>query len=80
MIGFTLKRSLLVLVNIIPRIVVRQVSAPSKKAYFAAGEMRSDYVPVDEEHPTLPHDSYASPKVCSEVTARAFQHRSGIYI
>ena len=59
------------------------IFASSETTYgicFAEGEMKPDYIPVDEEHPTLPHDSYATSKVCNEVTARAFQHRSGIDI
>ena len=35
------------------------------------------YVPVDEEHPTVPQDSYAMSKVVNEATARSFQARSG---
>jgi nucleoside-diphosphate-sugar epimerase len=42
--------------------------------------MQPEYLPVDEEHPTVPHDSYAMSKVCNEVTARSFQARSGIDI
>jgi len=37
-------------------------------------------VPVDEEHTTVPHDSYAMSKVCNEATARSFQARSGVDI
>ena len=37
-----------------------------------------DYLPLDEDHPTLPEDSYAMSKVANEVTARSFQRRSGI--
>ena len=35
------------------------------------------YVPVDEEHPTVPEDSYAMSEVSNEVTARSFQARTG---
>jgi nucleoside-diphosphate-sugar epimerase len=35
-------------------------------------------VPVDEDHPTVPEDSYAMSKVANEVTARSFQARTGI--
>ena len=35
------------------------------------------YVPVDEDHPTVPEDSYAMSKVANEVTARSFQARTG---
>ncbi len=55
------------------------IFASSETTYgicFADGERKPDYVPVDEEHPTVPGDSYAMSKVCNEVTARSFQHRS----
>lgn len=63
--------------------IPKVIFASSETTYgicFAQGEMKPDYIPVDEDHPTLPHDSYATSKVCNEVTARAFQHRSGIDI
>ena len=59
------------------------VFASSETTYgicFADGEVRPEYVPIDEEHPTLPHDSYAMSKVVNELTARSFQARSGIDI
>ncbi len=34
-------------------------------------------MPVDEDHPTVPEDSYAMSKVANEVTARSFQVRTG---
>ncbi len=60
----------------IPKIVF----ASSETTYgicFAQGERRPLYVPVDEEHPTVPEDAYAMSKVAGEVTARSFQARSG---
>jgi len=63
----------------IPKVIV----ASSETTYgicFADGEVKPDYVPVDEEHPTVPHDSYAMSKVVNEATARSFQARSGIDI
>lgn len=57
------------------------IFASSETTYgicFADGEVLPDYVPVDEDHPTVPHDSYAMSKVVNEVTARSFQARSGI--
>jgi nucleoside-diphosphate-sugar epimerase len=36
-----------------------------------------DYLPVDEEHPTVPEDSYALSKVCNEATAKSFVKRTG---
>ncbi len=59
------------------------IFASSETTYgvcFADGEVRPEYLPVDEEHPTVPEDSYAMSKVVNEVTARSFQARSGIDI
>ncbi|GAB3887592.1 NAD-dependent epimerase/dehydratase family protein [Terrabacter terrigena] len=63
------------------RLGIRKVVfASSETTYgvcFAQGERRPAYVPVDEEHPTVPEDSYAMSKVANEVTARSFQARTG---
>lgn len=63
------------------RLGIRKVIfASSETTYgvcFAHGERRPQYVPVDEEHPTVPEDSYAMSKVANEVTARSFQARTG---
>jgi nucleoside-diphosphate-sugar epimerase len=63
------------------RLGVRKiVFASSETTYgvcFAQGELRPQYVPVDEEHPTVPEDSYAMSKVASETTARSFHARTG---
>ncbi|MBP1804764.1 NAD-dependent epimerase/dehydratase family protein [Rubellimicrobium aerolatum] len=56
------------------------VIASSETTYgvcFAQGEVRPLYIPVDEEHPTVPQDAYAMSKVCNEATARSFQARTG---
>ena len=56
------------------------IFASSETTYgicFAEGTRNPDYLPVDEEHPVIPEDSYAMSKVCNEVTARSFQARSG---
>jgi nucleoside-diphosphate-sugar epimerase len=56
------------------------VFASSETTYgvcFADGERKPDYLPVDEDHPTVPEDSYAMSKVVNEVTARSFHARSG---
>jgi nucleoside-diphosphate-sugar epimerase len=37
-------------------------------------------LPIDEEHPTIPEDSYAMSKVVNEATAQSFQRRTGIDI
>jgi nucleoside-diphosphate-sugar epimerase len=64
------------------RLGVRKVVfASSETTYgicFAQGERRPLYVPVDEEHPTVPEDSYAMSKVGGEATARSFQARTGV--
>lgn len=60
--------------------VRKVVFASSETTYgvcFADGERKPEYIPIDEEHPTVPEDSYAMSKVANEVTARSFQRRSG---
>jgi nucleoside-diphosphate-sugar epimerase len=59
------------------------IFASSETTYgicFADGEKRPDYIPVDEDHPVVPPDSYAMSKVVNEVTGRSFQQRTGIDI
>lgn len=56
------------------------IFASSETTYgvcFADGERKPEYLPIDEEHPVIPEDSYAMSKVVNEVTARSFQKRSG---
>ncbi|SMY08497.1 NAD-dependent epimerase/dehydratase family protein [Flavimaricola marinus] len=63
--------------------IPKVIFASSETTYgvcFADGELKPDYVPVDEEHPTVPIDSYAMSKVVNEACARSFQARSGIDI
>jgi len=60
--------------------IPKVVFASSETTYgvcFAQGERTPLYVPVDEDHPTVPEDSYAMSKVANEVTARSFQARTG---
>lgn len=63
------------------RLGIRKVVfASSETTYgvcFAQGERKPLYVPVDEEHPVVPEDSYAMSKVAGEVVARSFQARTG---
>jgi len=63
------------------RLGVRKVVfASSETTYgicFAQGERKPLYVPVDEEHPVVPEDSYAMSKVAGEVISRSFQARTG---
>lgn len=59
------------------------IFASSETTYgicFADGERKPEYLPMDEEHPTVPEDSYAMSKVVNEATARSFQRRSGFDI
>ena len=44
---------------------------------FADGVVKPEYIPVDEEHPTVPHDAYAMSKVCNEVCGKSFHARCG---
>ena len=56
------------------------IFASSETTYgvcFHDGEVTPEYLPVDEDHPTVPQDSYAMSKVVNEVTARSFQARTG---
>ena len=56
------------------------IFASSETTYgicFADGTRKPEYLPLDEDHPVIPEDSYAMSKVCNEVTARSFQRRSG---
>lgn len=63
----------------VPKIMI----ASSETTYgvcFAEGEVRPEYLPVDEDHPTIPHDTYAMSKVCNEACGQSFQARSGAEI
>ena len=63
--------------------IPKVIFASSETTYgvcFADAEVKPDYVPIDEDHPTIPHDSYAMSKVCNEATARSFQTRTGMDI
>lgn len=63
--------------------IPKVIFASSETTYgvcFADGPRKPDYIPVDEDHPVVPEDSYAMSKVANEVTARSFQARSGIDI
>ena len=60
--------------------VRKVIFASSETTYgicFADGERKPDYLPIDEDHPTIPEDSYAMSKVVNEATARSFQRRTG---
>ncbi|MGA9434278.1 MAG: NAD(P)-dependent oxidoreductase [Roseobacter sp.] len=56
------------------------IFASSETTYgicFADGTRLPEYLPLDEEHPTVPEDSYAMSKVVNEATARSFHARTG---
>ncbi len=60
--------------------VRKVIFASSETTYgvcFADGTRQPDYLPIDEDHPTVPEDSYAMSKLANEVTAQCFQRRSG---
>ena len=63
--------------------IKKVIFASSETTYgvcFADGEAKPEYLPIDENHPTIPQDSYAMSKVVNEATAKSFQRRSGIDI
>ncbi|PWR03260.1 nucleoside-diphosphate-sugar epimerase [Meridianimarinicoccus roseus] len=56
------------------------VIASSETTYgicFNDGPLDPPHLPITEDTPTDPMDSYGLSKVCNEATARAFQRRSG---
>ena len=60
--------------------VRKVIFASSETTYgicFADGTRVPDYLPLDEDHPTVPEDSYGMSKVVNEATARSFQARTG---
>lgn len=63
--------------------IKKVIFASSETTYgvcFADGERKPDYIPLDEEHPVVPEDSYAMSKVVNEITAKSFHQRSGFDI
>ncbi|AZN40292.1 NAD-dependent epimerase/dehydratase family protein [Paenibacillus albus] len=61
----------------------KAVIASSESSYglvFAVERFSPLYVPVDEEHPQLPQDSYGLSKVVNEQTADMFHRRTGMQI
>lgn len=63
--------------------VKKIIFASSETTYgvcFADGMRKPEYIPVDEDHPVVPEDSYAMSKVVNEITAKSFQRRSGFDI
>ncbi|URN95822.1 MAG: NAD(P)-dependent oxidoreductase [Candidatus Pristimantibacillus lignocellulolyticus] len=63
--------------------IKKVVVASSESSYgicFAVHPFGPQYVPMDEEHPQLPQDSYGLSKVVGELTADMFHRRSGIQV
>ncbi|MGQ7890590.1 NAD-dependent epimerase/dehydratase family protein [Paenibacillus sp. WC2504] len=63
--------------------VKKVVLASSESSYgicFASEFFEPQYLPIDEDHPQLPEDSYGLSKVVNEVTAQAFNRRTGMQV
>ena len=63
--------------------IKKVIFASSETVYgfcFSHGNLFPDSLPITEEDPAKPMDSYAMSKVANEETAKAFQRRSGIDI
>lgn len=60
--------------------VVITSSESSYGLVFAVNQLDPKYVPIDEEHPQLPQDSYGLSKVVNEQTAQMFHHKTGMQI
>ncbi|UJF34970.1 NAD-dependent epimerase/dehydratase family protein [Paenibacillus hexagrammi] len=63
--------------------IKKVVSASSESSYgicFASEFFEPAYLPIDENHPQLPEDSYGLSKVVNEVTAEAFHRRTGMQV
>ncbi|NDI35870.1 NAD-dependent epimerase/dehydratase family protein [Chengkuizengella sediminis] len=59
------------------------VLASSESSYgivFASEFFEPKYLPIDENHPQLPEDSYGLSKVVNELTAQAFNRRTGMQV
>jgi nucleoside-diphosphate-sugar epimerase len=63
--------------------IQKVVLASSESSYgicFAQDFFQPNYLPVDEDHPQLPEDSYGLSKVINEKTAEAFHRRTGMQV
>jgi nucleoside-diphosphate-sugar epimerase len=63
--------------------IKKVVLASSESSYglcFASEFFKPNYVPMDEDHPQLPEDSYGLSKVVNEVTAEAFHRKTGMQV
>ncbi|HEX7064974.1 MAG TPA: NAD(P)-dependent oxidoreductase [Bacillales bacterium] len=63
--------------------IKKTVITSSESSYgivFAVNRLSPKYVPVDEEHPQLPQDSYGLSKIVNESTADTFNRKTGMQI
>jgi nucleoside-diphosphate-sugar epimerase len=63
--------------------IQRAVIASSESSYglvFAVHPFAPQYVPLDENHPQLPQDSYGLSKVVNEKTAEMFHQKTGMQV
>lgn len=63
--------------------IQKVVLASSESSYglcFAQEFFQPDYLPVDEDHPQRPEDSYGLSKVLNEQTAETFHRRTGMQV
>lgn len=64
------------------RVGIRKVVSTSSEAVvglmYRFGSLLPRYLPVDEEHPLLPHDSYSLAKFAGEAIARGYAERHGM--
>ena len=63
--------------------IQKVVLASSESSYglcFAQEFFQPNYLPVDEDHPQLPEDTYGLSKVVNEKTAEAFHRRTGMQV
>jgi nucleoside-diphosphate-sugar epimerase len=61
----------------------KAVIASSESSYglvFAVNSLVPQYVPMDEDHPQQPQDSYGLSKVVNEQTAKMFHQRTGMQV
>ncbi|WP_166238299.1 NAD-dependent epimerase/dehydratase family protein [Paenibacillus turpanensis] len=66
--------------NVNIRNVVLASSESSYGMVFAKTFFHPKYVPVDEQHPQLPEDSYGLSKVVNELTGETFHRRTGMQV
>lgn len=63
--------------------IKKAVISSSESSYglvFPLKELSPQYVPLDEEHPQLPEDSYGLSKIVNEQTADVIHRRTGIQV